>query len=434
MSINNPNKLTSAINNFVNELISSFADSNLNKIEANVLAGKILDVCSNWKLGAFFENQGYLKQSVSDLKGESNKPWKNVATIIACYAWSESLKTLIFPDKNDFKCADFYNSFKNLEKLIIRKPINLTSDKLMNLSRKLSPSLKYLAISDCPELNDDFLFSIAETCPNLEVLDIQGAKITDKGLIILGIMLGKKIKKLNLAWCTAITQVPDSFVNLERLSLKRTEIKMQALIPLGEGSGKTLKVLDLSGSWSWVRGSWRSTLFTKIASSFVALEELDLSYNHVTDEMLISFGKGSGETLKILDLTGCSHLTVPTSLVKLKALALTFNENINNEALISIGESCGKTLEVLEMAHCKKVTKVPKSFVNLKQVNLNFSGAIEEELSSLVEGSGKTLEAISLSCINTSHNIIRKDRVLKFLQPLFLSNVPDVKIASICDF
>ncbi|KAL1923611.1 uncharacterized protein VTP21DRAFT_8591 [Calcarisporiella thermophila] len=44
-------------------------------------------------------------------------------------------------------------------------------------------TLRSLTVSQCPKLTDEFMFAIAESCKNLEQLDISETRVTDDGLM-----------------------------------------------------------------------------------------------------------------------------------------------------------------------------------------------------------------------------------------------------------
>ncbi|CAI5746508.1 unnamed protein product [Peronospora destructor] len=47
---------------------------------------------------------------------------------------------------------------------------------------RVAPSLQYLSLQDCRVISDDGLATISEGCTNLELVDLKGTAVTDKGI------------------------------------------------------------------------------------------------------------------------------------------------------------------------------------------------------------------------------------------------------------
>jgi len=225
----------------------------------------------------------------------------------------------------------------------------MARDIVASLSRH-HPNLRELTL--CLE-NDDISWCIElglmlkSPTSKLEVLNISGSKIGDKGAVVIGAALSrnKKIKKLSLneldeyssvsslglvtlvssvGGCSSLEEIEVSESNyigdevavvlantvvaktpVKLLDLSSTDVSDIGLLSLAhalDGGNTTLKSLDLSSNRAITSSGWR-TFFNQTRNNTSALEDLSLRNNNIDDEGVAAIVDTFGSSLKSLRLS-----------------------------------------------------------------------------------------------------------------------------------
>ena len=226
--------------------------------------------------------------------------------------------------------------------------------------RKLDLSRTNLGKLGCSALVD----LLRNPSINLRVLDLTYNSLGDEEAAALssGMAGNVSLKEINLSNNTGITEagwqalfgtLSNSSCRLERLSLIDNDINDAAAQSLSSAlaSNTTIKTLDLGEIQGITLTGWR-VLFEFLRSPTCALENLDLRYNQLNDEVMVSLTEAlaTNGSLKSLDLSNSNRitgatwqrlfstvLTNPSS--ELEKLDLGSCDNINDAAIRSLANA-----------------------------------------------------------------------------------------------
>ena len=298
-------------------------------------------------------------------------------------------------------------SFPVLEKLNLSQCFNLTDAGIMGFLNKTGETLKILNLSGT-SVSFSNVGSLTCSFPMLEKLNLsEGSNLTEAGIIGFLNKTGETLKNLDLRGTyvsfSNVGSLTCSFPVLEKLNLSQCfNLTDAGIMGFLNKTGETQKILNLN--YSEISFSNIGSL----TSSFPVLEELNLSEcSNLTDAGIMGFLNKTGETLKILNLSGTSVSfsnvgSLTCSFPMLEKLKLLRCENLTDAGIIGFLNKTGETLKILDLS----ITSV--SFSNVGSLTSRFPLLEELFLSScsnltdagiivFINKTGETLKILDLS-------------------------------------
>ncbi|XP_035665038.1 uncharacterized protein LOC118408380 [Branchiostoma floridae] len=335
----------------------------------------------------------------------------NVISDEAVSGLSKGLSSCQKLKKVDLSCnklsdrGDFLPPLPNLEEIDLSN--NAISDEAVSgLAEGLCFSL-YLKKLNLSHNKLSHRIEFLPTLPNLEEIDLSHNAISDETVpgLAKGLMSCQYLKKVNLGHNKMFERgdfLPP-LPNLEEIDLSYNSITDEAVPGLAEGLGscQNLKKVNLSYNKLSDRGDFLPPLSN--------LEKIDLSHNYISDVAVPGLAKGflSCQSLKKVDLSfnklsdkGDFLLSLPN----LKEIDLSGN-NISDRAVPDLAEglaSC-QNLEKLNLSHNKLSDRgdfLPP-LPNLEEIDLSHNAISDEAVSGLTEG---LRSCQNLKKVNLGHN------------------------------
>ena len=316
------------------------------------------------------------------------------------------------------KLVEYNGALSCLEKLeleLCRRLTNTGLKQILKLCGKtlISLNLRYCQIADegllqifkvcgktlrnlnlaITHVTEESLVGYSGTLACLENLDLSSCPISDEGLLQIFKVCGKTLRNLNLAYTNvtgeSLVGYSGTLACLENLDLRSCPISDMGLLQIFKVCGKTLRNLDLA--------------YTK----------------QITDRGFLQIFKVCGKTLRNLNLThtnvtGESWFGFSGTLACLDNLNLSYC-HITDRGLSQILPHCGKTLRYLNLA-CANITG--ESLVgysgNLTSLDLRFCLITDRGLVKILQHCGKTLKYMNLHCTwprITRENLLKYKRM-----------------------
>lgn len=268
----------------------------------------------------------------------------------------------------------------------------------------LNPSIKALELWDCSNVSSDSFNKIAAYCSQLESLTLFmcGQLHNDNMTYFVDQLPNLKTLALNGPFLISTPQWSEFFDKatcpLEQFEVRNTHrFGNDALIALLERRGSNLTLLKLSR----LDGLDSEAIYGLIPQYLAPskLEALELSYPHqaglIDDDLLIHILATTGDTIKSLNVDGCTMLT-------------------DNFLVEGVAKFC-PVLESLSMKGLELITNegMRDAFVELSEINYGGLLSIDltkctnvgnEGIEAVFKHSGKTLIDISINSVNNLTN------------------------------
>lgn len=268
----------------------------------------------------------------------------------------------------------------------------------------LNPSIKVLELWDCSNVTSDSFNKIAAYCSQLESLTLFmcGQLHNDNMTYFIDKLPNLKKLALNGPFLISTPQWVDFFEKaespLEQFEVRNTHrFGNDSLISLLERRGNQLTLLKLSR----LDGLDSEPVYGLIPQYLAPsrLEELELSHPHqanlIDDDLLIHILATTGETIKYLNVDGCTQLTdsfltegVAKFCPVLETLSMRNLELITNEGMRDAFEELGQI-----------------NYGGLLSIDLTkCTGLGNEAIEAIFKHSGKTLVEASINSVNNLTN------------------------------
>lgn len=230
-----------------------------------------------------------------------------------------------------------------LNTLILKGCRTVTDDSLSMLAQSC-PNLAVLNLEDCVKLTDWTCVSISKFCPNIINLNLTGLKITDTSLNALSSspQLTSRLQHLNVNFCDKLTA--NGLIALLKTPPDST-ISANGNGDMGNHQvGNNLQndrdetfVISNGNGWNYTNG--HSSSFLKInhfRKPFSSLKTFSskMAVQLITNESVIALVKNTASSLRSLVLTGCTNLT--------------------DEGVSAIGANC-PNLIILTLSQCSQI-------------------------------------------------------------------------------
>jgi hypothetical protein len=220
----------------------------------------------------------------------------------------------------------------NLTSLNVQWCQNYVSADAIIMIGQCCPHLQELGLASTVR-SDTTLQSILQHCPDLRILDLLCADVTDRAVDI-------------IATCCP---------QIESVDLHSTKVTGQGYVELARRC-RSLRVLNFRDE-SWLTAILSRAIFRHSAM----LTELALYRCHSTDDSVLTvLGKYCPHLTKI-DLFGCSHITSKgvTALAQgcavLKVINLQFCSRVTDKAITAVAAHCADLRE-LDVSYCYRLT------------------------------------------------------------------------------
>lgn len=231
---------------------------------------------------------------------------------------------------------------------LILKGCRTVTDDSMSMLAESCPNLTVLNLEDCVKLSDLTCVSVAKYCPSIINLNLTGLNITDTSLNALSSSpkLTSRLQHLNVNFCSKLTS--SGLISLLR-SLPETILASngEGKICDHEQSSNDVQHIDhdqmittTGNGWNNVNGNTIS--FNKnnnLKKPFSSLKTFSakMAVQLITNESITELVNNAASSLQSLVLTGCTNLT--------------------DEGVTAIGAHCSNLI-ILTLSQCSQIVSL----------------------------------------------------------------------------
>lgn len=252
----------------------------------------------------------------------------------------------------------------------------LVTDAGLRILSTHCPHLESLELYGCERISDVGIHAIADSCRELQKLDVGRTPVTDAGLAAIAALTRLSLRDINLRDCAAITdgglsQLAEAGNGLERIDVSETDISDVGVQYLASHCPRLTELLV----WNCSRVTDMG--LHHIAASCPLLRMLDVGSERITDVGLKYVSRL--KHLETLELFGCEKITdagvqeLLASCTKLRRLNLG-DTGITDASLRLISQALPNLMD-LDVSGCGAVSRAAIAAFSGTRPNVKLAGA-----------------------------------------------------------